>query len=161
MVKWWKEFYQKNEKNTKSQHHSSPYGRRMKNKLPTSDDDFDEDEEIIDQQVNSGDQENTTTSDQPLVEVLQIYSPIACRECRKGHRKCDKALPVCANCRRKDKVCVYPQAKRNRKAKSPTKTLVPLSGSEPFVEKKTEEHVEKSHKKVPKEKHGKKHVHDE
>ncbi|KAG2379153.1 hypothetical protein C9374_007791 [Naegleria lovaniensis] len=101
--------------------------------IPSHDEES-EDEEEMNDGSDDVDQQNKTTSGQ-VIEVLQMYSPIACRECRKGHRKCDKALPICSNCKRKGKECVYPQAKRNRKAKAPTRVLMPVSD-----DKKTQQH---------------------
>ena len=64
-----------------------------KNKvIVNSDEDLEDEsdeEELFDHGATTDnvDHQNSTSSDQPLVVVLQTYSPIACRECRKGHRK--------------------------------------------------------------------------
>ncbi|KAG2391961.1 hypothetical protein C9374_013446 [Naegleria lovaniensis] len=38
-----------------------------------------------------------------------MLHPIACLVCRKGHRKCDRALPGCMQCKLKGKECRYPE----------------------------------------------------
>ncbi|KAL0478077.1 transcriptional regulatory protein [Acrasis kona] len=46
-------------------------------------------------------------------------SPYSCMGCRKGHRKCDRKLPICSECNVKNKKCSYevPQ-KRGPKTKT-------------------------------------------
>ncbi|KAL9647460.1 hypothetical protein ABK040_006821 [Willaertia magna] len=66
------------------------------------------------------------TSSEKQFYILQSYAPIACKECRHGHRKCDKALPICSNCLRKGKQCIFPESKRNRKSKPPIKKILTI-----------------------------------
>nr|CAG4710553.1 unnamed protein product [Naegleria fowleri] len=113
--------------------------------IPSHEEESEEEEENNNASYDVDQQDKTTLSGQ-VVEVLQMYSPIACRECRKGHRKCDKALPICSNCKRKGKECVYPQAKRNRKAKAPTRVLLTVSDDKKIQqEKNIEEETEQQH----------------
>ncbi|KAF0980943.1 hypothetical protein FDP41_012731 [Naegleria fowleri] len=45
-------------------------------------------------------------------QPIEQFSSIACVQCRKGHRKCDKRLPNCSNCKRLGKECSYRSPKK-------------------------------------------------
>ena len=53
--------------------------------IPSHEEESEEEEENNNASYDVDQQDKTTLSGQ-VVEVLQMYSPIACRECRKGHR---------------------------------------------------------------------------
>ncbi|KAL9651538.1 hypothetical protein ABK040_001484 [Willaertia magna] len=50
----------------------------------------------------------STLREQPIEQ----FSSIACVQCRRGHRKCDKKLPCCSNCKRLGKECSYRSPKK-------------------------------------------------
>jgi len=67
------------------------------------------------------------------IESPEFY-PIACENCRKQHRRCDRRLPSCVNCTSRGATCVYRESKRSnkstteekkRKKKKPLTTFVP------------------------------------
>ncbi|KAG7413770.1 Transcription factor BOA15 [Fusarium oxysporum f. sp. rapae] len=51
---------------------------------------------------------------------------VSCFHCRDSKRRCDKSLPTCQLCRRKDLECRYPQ-RRGQKAASPIDNTVNLA----------------------------------
>lgn len=62
---------------------------------------------ITDEDVQIGAHSNSLR-EQPIEQ----FSSIACVQCRKGHRKCDKKLPNCSNCKRLGKECSYRSPKK-------------------------------------------------
>jgi len=70
--------------NTDEEHHRSFSSDNNEEEMNSQDE--------ADHQTDNQDQ--TTDNTGQFVVVLQKYSPIACKNCRSGHRQCDKALPV-------------------------------------------------------------------
>lgn len=52
---------------------------------------------------------------QPLDQDDENLSINSCANCNRSHRKCDRKLPICTECFKKNKTCVYETPKRVRK----------------------------------------------
>jgi hypothetical protein len=48
-------------------------------------------------------------------EVVQL-SLFACTNCQRGHRKCDRGKPICGQCKRTQKACIYDKKHRNNRS---------------------------------------------
>jgi hypothetical protein len=51
--------------------------------------------------------EDTTGLDLVLADGNAEFAPIACSNCRRSHRKCDRKLPHCSECVAKKKKCTF------------------------------------------------------
>ncbi|KAL0478999.1 hypothetical protein AKO1_007844 [Acrasis kona] len=47
----------------------------------------------------------------------------SCSNCNKSHRKCDRMLPICTECMRKNKNCIYEKPKRVKRKKTISQEL--------------------------------------
>ncbi|KAL9648888.1 hypothetical protein ABK040_003818 [Willaertia magna] len=57
------------------------------------------------QQENNNNLENNVNNN-------NTHHPIACESCRKRHRRCDRILPICSNCKKKKIQCLYHSPKK-------------------------------------------------
>ncbi|KAL7935987.1 hypothetical protein V8C35DRAFT_321025 [Trichoderma chlorosporum] len=58
-------------------------------------------------------------------EAPTNYARLACDPCRKGKRRCDRALPCCSLCRRKNGQCVYLSRRRSRQIRTEGRLATP------------------------------------
>jgi hypothetical protein len=54
-------------------------------------------------------------TDSSLASPDENISPNSCANCNRSHRKCDRKLPICSECSKKNKVCIYEAPKRVKK----------------------------------------------
>jgi hypothetical protein len=47
-------------------------------------------------------------------------SKFVCTPCRKAHKKCDKAFPICRECKQKKLSCKYEKENRDNREKAPS-----------------------------------------
>lgn len=66
-----------------------------------------------------------------------------CYTCRKRHVKCDENHPICANCAKSNRNCVYPDKKPESEATTPKSNAPGSEGSSPIIEDSpAESHVD-------------------
>jgi hypothetical protein len=69
---------------------------------------------------------------QPLPTSTTPLAAVACLNCRRGHRKCDKTLPKCSLCNKLGKECVYDYSIVKRHNPYPPTQSIPTLKLHPF-----------------------------